>query len=64
MAEVNGKASPQKRKAAEVEESSDDDDDDEEEEEEEGMANKTLHLIIPHATSCGGYNVFDPSVSQ
>ena len=21
-------------------------------------------LIIPHATSCGGYNVFDPSVSQ
>ena len=33
---------------------------------------KTLHVtclngirfIIPHATSCGGYNVFDPSVSQ
>ena len=21
-------------------------------------------IIIPHATSCGGYNVFDPSVSQ
>ena len=21
-------------------------------------------FIIPHATSCGGYNVFDPSVSQ
>ena len=21
-------------------------------------------VIIPHATSCGGYNVFDPSVSQ
>ena len=21
-------------------------------------------LVIPHATSCGGYNVFDPSVSQ
>ena len=23
-----------------------------------------MDLIIPHATSCGGYNVFDPSVSQ
>ena len=23
-----------------------------------------LYIIIPHATSCGGYNVFDPSVSQ
>ena len=23
-----------------------------------------FYLIIPHATSCGGYNVFDPSVSQ
>ena len=23
-----------------------------------------LEFIIPHATSCGGYNVFDPSVSQ
>ena len=22
------------------------------------------NFIIPHATSCGGYNVFDPSVSQ
>ena len=22
------------------------------------------HLFIPHATRCGGYNVFDPSVSQ
>ena len=21
-------------------------------------------IFIPHATSCGGYNVFDPSVSQ
>ena len=25
---------------------------------------KNQTLIIPHATSCGGYNVFDPSVSQ
>ena len=25
------------------------------------MGNK---VFIPHATSCGGYNVFDPSVSQ
>ena len=24
----------------------------------------TFKFIIPHATSCGGYNVFDPSVSQ
>ena len=23
-----------------------------------------IHFIQPHATSCGGYNVFDPSVSQ
>ena len=22
------------------------------------------YIFIPHATSCGGYNVFDPSVSQ
>ena len=24
----------------------------------------TKQIFIPHATSCGGYNVFDPSVSQ
>ena len=24
----------------------------------------TLYLVIPQATSCGGYNVFDPFVSQ
>ena len=23
-----------------------------------------ISIFIPHATSCGGYNVFDPSVSQ
>ena len=23
-----------------------------------------LYIIIPHATSCGGHNVFDPSVRQ
>ena len=25
---------------------------------------QSFYLIIPHATSCGGYNVFDPSVSK
>ena len=29
------------------------------------IPNQIAHkVIIPHATSCGGYNVFDPSVSQ
>ena len=28
------------------------------------LVKKRYILVIPHATSCGGYNVFDPSVSQ